>query len=89
MDEMSKLLPSVVPGGEQLVICHGDFRLENMILHPTEVGQEFVQPIISLLLMRIPPSFPLSPSLPFLFSFLLLPTAARCGCAGLGADIHW
>lgn len=36
MDRLIEWLPTAVPDGETTSIVHGDFRLDNMILHPTE-----------------------------------------------------
>ncbi|MCA3696842.1 phosphotransferase family protein [Aquidulcibacter sp.] len=36
MDRLIEWLPTSVPEGETTSIVHGDFRLDNMILHPTE-----------------------------------------------------
>lgn len=36
MDRLIEWLPTSVPDGETTSIVHGDFRLDNMILHPTE-----------------------------------------------------
>lgn len=39
IDEMNKLiewLPVTIPPGERTSIVHGDYRLDNMVLHPTE-----------------------------------------------------
>jgi len=36
MDRLIEWLPTSVPAGETTSIVHGDFRLDNMILHPTE-----------------------------------------------------
>ncbi len=36
MDKLIVWLPAHVPPGERSSIVHGDFRLDNMILHPTE-----------------------------------------------------
>ncbi|MET0183028.1 MAG: phosphotransferase [Caulobacterales bacterium] len=36
MDLLAEWLPTQIPPGETTTIAHGDFRLDNMILHPTE-----------------------------------------------------
>jgi aminoglycoside phosphotransferase (APT) family kinase protein len=36
MDRLIDWLPKNIPPGEQTSIVHGDYRLDNMILHPTE-----------------------------------------------------
>lgn len=36
MDQLIAWLPQNMPGGEQTTIVHGDYRLDNMIFHPTE-----------------------------------------------------
>ncbi|WLI90966.1 phosphotransferase [Massilia sp. R2A-15] len=36
MDQLIEWLPRNIPAGEQTAIVHGDFRLDNMIFHPTE-----------------------------------------------------
>jgi aminoglycoside phosphotransferase (APT) family kinase protein len=36
MDRLIEWLPTSIPGGETTSIVHGDYRLDNMILHPTE-----------------------------------------------------
>lgn len=36
MDRLIEWLPKTVPADEQTAIVHGDYRLDNMILHPTE-----------------------------------------------------
>jgi aminoglycoside phosphotransferase (APT) family kinase protein len=36
MDELVARLPALVPADERASIVHGDFRLENLIFHPTE-----------------------------------------------------
>jgi aminoglycoside phosphotransferase (APT) family kinase protein len=36
MDSLMKWLPEHIPADEETTIAHGDFRLENMIFHPTE-----------------------------------------------------
>ena len=36
MDNLIAWLPSNIPGGDETAIVHGDYRLDNMILHPTE-----------------------------------------------------
>jgi aminoglycoside phosphotransferase (APT) family kinase protein len=36
MDKLMKWLPEHIPADEETTIAHGDFRLENMIFHPTE-----------------------------------------------------
>lgn len=36
MDKLMKWLPAHIPADEETTIVHGDFRLENMIFHPTE-----------------------------------------------------
>ena len=36
MDHLIEWLPASIPPGEQVSIVHGDFRLDNMIFHPTE-----------------------------------------------------
>jgi aminoglycoside phosphotransferase (APT) family kinase protein len=36
MDRLMRWLPEHAPAGDETAIAHGDFRLENMIFHPTE-----------------------------------------------------
>jgi aminoglycoside phosphotransferase (APT) family kinase protein len=36
MDALMKWLPLTIPGGEETTLIHGDFKLDNTILHPTE-----------------------------------------------------
>ena len=36
MDNLIEWLPKNIPAGEQISIVHGDYRLDNMIFHPTE-----------------------------------------------------
>lgn len=36
MDKLAEWLPSCIPPGETTAISHGDFRLDNMIFHPSE-----------------------------------------------------
>lgn len=36
MDELIAWLPAHIPPGEDTAIVHGDFRLDNMLFHPTE-----------------------------------------------------
>ena len=36
MDRLVEWLPSHIPDGEETSIVHGDFRLDNLIFHPTE-----------------------------------------------------
>ena len=36
MDNLIAWLPSNIPDGDETAIVHGDYRLDNMILHPTE-----------------------------------------------------
>ena len=36
MDKLIEWLPKTVPTGERTSIVHGDYRLDNMVLHPTE-----------------------------------------------------
>jgi aminoglycoside phosphotransferase (APT) family kinase protein len=36
MDRLIEWLPTNIPSGESTSIVHGDYRLDNMILHPTE-----------------------------------------------------
>jgi aminoglycoside phosphotransferase (APT) family kinase protein len=36
MDKLIEWLPRTIPPGETTTIVHGDYRLDNMILHPTE-----------------------------------------------------
>ncbi|MFN0162139.1 MAG: phosphotransferase [Burkholderiales bacterium] len=36
MDELIAWLPQHIPPGDEVAIVHGDFRLDNMIFHPTE-----------------------------------------------------
>ena len=36
MDKLIEWLPQNIPGGETTSIVHGDYRLDNMVLHPTE-----------------------------------------------------
>jgi len=36
MEELIKWLPANLPNDDTTTICHGDYRLENMIIHPTE-----------------------------------------------------
>jgi aminoglycoside phosphotransferase (APT) family kinase protein len=36
IDRLAEWLPEHIPPGDETSICHGDFRLDNMIFHPTE-----------------------------------------------------
>ncbi|MGD9536155.1 MAG: phosphotransferase [Alphaproteobacteria bacterium] len=36
MDELIRRLPALIPPGDETAIAHGDFRLGNLILHPSE-----------------------------------------------------
>jgi len=36
MDRLIEWLPTNIPAGDQTAIVHGDYRLDNMIFHPTE-----------------------------------------------------
>lgn len=36
MDQLIEWLPKNIPGDESASVVHGDFRLDNMVLHPTE-----------------------------------------------------
>lgn len=36
MDKLNEWLPQHIPASDETCIIHGDFRLDNMILHPTE-----------------------------------------------------
>jgi aminoglycoside phosphotransferase (APT) family kinase protein len=36
MNQLIRWLPANIPGDDETTIVHGDFRLENMIFHPTE-----------------------------------------------------
>jgi aminoglycoside phosphotransferase (APT) family kinase protein len=36
MDRLMEWLPKNIPAGERACVVHGDYRLDNMILHPTE-----------------------------------------------------
>jgi aminoglycoside phosphotransferase (APT) family kinase protein len=36
MDNLIKWLPDNIPAGDETSIVHGDYRLDNMVLHPTE-----------------------------------------------------
>ena len=36
MDRLIEWLPANIPPGEEIAIVHGDFRIDNMIFHPTE-----------------------------------------------------
>jgi aminoglycoside phosphotransferase (APT) family kinase protein len=36
IDKLAEWLPRHVPDSEETAICHGDFRLDNMIFHPSE-----------------------------------------------------
>lgn len=36
MDQLMDWLPNNIPAGEMTTIVHGDYRLDNMVLHPTE-----------------------------------------------------
>lgn len=36
MDKLIEWLPKNIPPGERTTIVHGDYRLDNMVLHPTE-----------------------------------------------------
>jgi aminoglycoside phosphotransferase (APT) family kinase protein len=36
MDRLIEWLPTAIPAGEAVAIVHGDFRIDNMIFHPTE-----------------------------------------------------
>jgi aminoglycoside phosphotransferase (APT) family kinase protein len=36
MDRLIEWLPANIPAGDETTIVHGDFRIDNMIFHPTE-----------------------------------------------------
>jgi len=36
IDKLAEWLPAHIPAGDQVSLCHGDFRLDNMVFHPTE-----------------------------------------------------
>lgn len=36
IDRLAEWLPAHMPDGEETAICHGDFRLDNMVFHPSE-----------------------------------------------------
>ena len=36
MDKLMEWLPKNIPDGERACVVHGDYRLDNMVLHPTE-----------------------------------------------------
>jgi aminoglycoside phosphotransferase (APT) family kinase protein len=36
MDDLIRRLPTLIPSGEETAIAHGDFRMGNLILHPSE-----------------------------------------------------
>lgn len=36
IDRLSEWLPRHIPPGDETTICHGDFRLDNLMFHPTE-----------------------------------------------------
>src|SRR5262249_29858461 len=36
IDRLVEWLPQHIPPGDETTICHGDFRLDNMIFHPTQ-----------------------------------------------------
>lgn len=36
IDRLAAWLPAHIPAGDETTICHGDFRLDNMMFHPTE-----------------------------------------------------
>ncbi len=38
MDKLIDWLPKNIPPGERTTIVHGDYRIDNMILHPTEAA---------------------------------------------------
>lgn len=36
VDQLADWLPAHIPPGDEVALCHGDFRLDNMVFHPTE-----------------------------------------------------
>ncbi len=36
MDKLIEWLPKNIPPGERTIVVHGDYRIDNMVLHPTE-----------------------------------------------------
>jgi len=36
IDKLAVWLPAHLPAGDRVALCHGDFRLDNMVFHPTE-----------------------------------------------------
>jgi aminoglycoside phosphotransferase (APT) family kinase protein len=36
IDKLAEWLPAHIPAGDQVGLCHGDFRIDNMVFHPTE-----------------------------------------------------
>ncbi len=68
MERMIEWLPSHIPPGDETCLVHGDFRVDNMIFHPTEprvisvldwelstLGHPFADFAYHLLMYRIPP----------------------------------
>jgi aminoglycoside phosphotransferase (APT) family kinase protein len=68
MDRLIEWLPSAIPPGDETSIVHGDFRVDNMIFHPTEprilavldwelstLGHPLADFAYNLLMYRMPP----------------------------------
>ncbi len=76
MDKLIEWLPKNVPPGERTTIVHGDYRIDNMILHPTEpkviavldwelstLGDPLADFTYHLMSWQMPSSDPVRPSL--------------------------
>jgi aminoglycoside phosphotransferase (APT) family kinase protein len=70
MDRLIEWLPAHIPPGDQTAIVHGDFRIDNMIFHPTEprvlavldwelstLGHPLADFSYNAMMYRMPPDF--------------------------------
>lgn len=82
MDKLIDFLPQSVPEDDQTSIVHGDYRLDNMILHPTEPR---VLAVLDWELSTL--GAPLADFTYFLMNWVM-PAEQRGGLAGLDVTVH-
>src|SRR3546814_9496247 len=82
MDKLIDWLPAHIPPGEETSIVHGDYRMDNMIFHPTEPR------VIAVLDWELSTlGHPLGDFTYHLMSWRLAPETFR-GIAGIRSEEH-